>query len=149
MNAENFALALFMLFLAYHWLVTQKLFLSKSFLLLSVIIILICLLSFVFLNSKYTESKQPHYLLLLIVYHAITLIVYKYTYSAINNFLVKKNWIKPEFANKEFTFIVVSDTGDIWDKKRSLRPTWLDRILSFVLFFLPGVLMLLTFECLN
>lgn len=68
----------------------------------------------------------------------LVLILIKKNYKKMNRFLIHKNLINKEYADKDFTF--VHSGGDIdkyWDEKLSKKPSRLDSILTLLLLIIP------------
>ena len=83
--------------------------------------------------------------MLLIVYYVLLLLLIKWQYRKTNNRLLKRKWVKPEYADKDFTFVISSNAGRvIWDTKRAIEPSWFDHLLSALLLLVPILLLLLT-----
>jgi hypothetical protein len=89
--------------------------------------------------------KKYYLVMLLIVYFVLLLLLVKWQYRKINNWLLKRKWVKQVYADKDFTFVISSNAGRvIWDTKRANEPSWFDHLLSALLLLIPMLFLLLT-----
>ena len=145
MDTGIIGLIIWMLFFALHFFATQRLYCSKHFYKILVLILLFSLASFIFLDRKYPELKFQ-FSAFLIFHYGILLLLIRLGYRQLNLLFVKKKWMAPGFANKDFTYVTHS-TGwgnDIWDEKYASTPSWLDYIFSYSLLFGPILLPMFT-----
>ena len=73
----------------------------------------------------------------LIFFYTSLLQLIKLNYKKLNSFLVQKKLVDIAFEGKDYTFSESGDYDDYWDKKLCFRPSWFDRLLSFLLIILP------------
>jgi len=93
----------------------------------------------------YSLNQNKIVLLNAISFGSICLIYYvllrllKIKYKAINSFFIRKNWVNKKYADKDFTFVYLDDgvIDDYWDEKLATPPSWLDKMLTFLLSILP------------
>ena len=99
-----------------------------------------CILIIFNLNqSKENLIKLISFGSIYLVYYLFLLILKKY-YNILNAFLIKKKLIKQKFSGKGFTFVYWDGDGsipDYWDKKTANAPSWLDKLITFLLLILP------------
>jgi hypothetical protein len=90
-----------------------------------------------FLIMKSENEQQIVWGSFVILIYSFLLSLIKLCYKKINAFLVKKNFVDNKFQNKDFTYVEAGDYDDYWNEKLALEPSWLDKILSFLLLLLP------------
>lgn len=82
-------------------------------------------------------------MLSLILINVLILFMIKKVYKKLNKLLVRKNLIKKEYVEKDFTYVYWSEfIDDWWDEKLASKPSWLDYILTFLLLILPVLLLI-------
>jgi hypothetical protein len=80
--------------------------------------------------------------------YCILLFLLKKSYNKLNSYFITKNLVTTEYTNKNFTFVVRSEDGttkDHWDEKLAPKPSWLDYLITFLLFVLPIILIALIY----
>lgn len=135
----------FFLYFFIHFWGTQQIYNSRRFFLIVSALLALWATTFFWLAHRLPYDRLK-YVILVPAVHTFFLLVIKLNYHAWHRTLLRKGWIKSNHPIKQFTFVTVSDSGDYWDKKRSARPTYLDRVLSFLLFFGPIGLMILLLD---
>jgi hypothetical protein len=145
MTKDSIPLTIFLSFFVLYFFATQKIYNSTYFYRIALLISILSLGLFVFVDRLYPELKVQ-YSAFVIFYYGVLLILVKLIYSKLNMSLIQKEWIiGKQFMNKDFTFTTITDWGDsVWDKKIAVAPSWLDHFVSIVLLFGPMLLMWLT-----
>jgi hypothetical protein len=79
---------------------------------------------------------------LALVFYCLTLVVVKRSYDRINAYLIRKKIISEKFSGKDYTFVVTNTSwsDDEWDKKRALKPSSFDYVITTLLWFIPTLL---------
>jgi len=128
----------FFLYFFLHFVCSQKIY-SKNYFILSFsitisipIIFLLCLNEgkiITIINSG-----------LLCFYYVLLLFIVKKTYKLFNRKLIQNGFLDEVYSNKDFTYIYWD--GDIpsntsWNEKLASTPSWLDRLLTYILLILP------------
>lgn len=102
--------------------------------------------------------KTKEDLIKITVCHSIFIIYFlllkflKKFYKKINSYFILKKWVSAEYSNKDFTFVHWDNDGvvpDYWDEKRSTRPSWLDKTITFLLLILPIILPALLYQMIS
>lgn len=129
----------FILYLVAHFSLSQKIYYYNRFLHALAAALLISLLLFSF--SPKEDYRKATLSVSFLFFYILLLWFIKKTYKNLNGFFIKKSWIKSRFADKDFTWVETSDSGDdIWNKKIAAPPSTLDYILSFILLIVPIIL---------
>ena len=148
MDINVIGLILLALFFGLYFFTTQKIYRSKYFFWITVLGGCVAILSFLLLSHKYAETKIP-FATFLTLYYLLLLVLIKMTYKKLNNHFISKKWVDNSFSHKDFTYVTHAYEGignDIWDNRRAFKPSRLDYILSYGLFFGPMLLLLLTLK---
>ena len=138
----------FMLFMIAYFTLSQKIYLHNKFILAFITsFILTSILVFISKPSDYNKAIGCGSFLF---FYVFILFAIKKTYAVFNRFFIQKQWLKKKFANKDYTWVEVSDWGDdIWNKKIAAPPSWFDYTLTIVLLVLPILLAVDLFSLLN
>ena len=83
---------------------------------------------------------------LVFLHYTLMLILIKKFYRLINQFLIKKKLIKPNYTTKDFTHVIWDDTPgveDTWDENLATEPSRLDYFFSYLLLILPILISIL------
>jgi hypothetical protein len=138
---DYIGVAAFAIFFALNLFLTQKIYSSKYCYTFLTLILICSLISFAILDHIYPDLKVQ-FCAFLIFYYGLLLLITRLYYSSLNHVLVRKKFVNVRFQDKDFTHVWISGTGgDIWDKKRSSAPSWLDHFVSLCLFFGPMALL--------
>ena len=146
MGTGTIGLLIWILFFVLHFFATQRLYSTKHFYKILVLMLLLSLTIFILLDKRYPELKFQ-FSAFLIFHYGILLLMIKLSYRKINLSFIRNHWITTTFAGKDFTYVTHAYQGlgdDIWEKKYASKPSWLDYIFSYCLLFVPVLLMLLT-----
>ena len=79
----------------------------------------------------------------------ILILIVKLTYKRINQFLISKNLVKQQFAQKDFTYVFIGDFDEWWNEKLALAPSRLDYLITTLLLFLPILLPIVFIKMIN
>jgi hypothetical protein len=74
-----------------------------------------------------------------LIYYFLLLLLKK-KYRKLNDWFISKRRVNKMYANKDFTFVHWDGDGaipDYWDEKRAISPSWLDKLITFLLLILP------------
>lgn len=81
---------------------------------------------------------------LICFYYILLLFIIKKTYKYINQKLIHKGFIDKAYSDKDFTYIQwdadLPATNDWWDEKIASKPSWLDRLITYIILLLPIVI---------
>ena len=145
MTKDTAGLIIWISFIVLYFLATQKIYNSKYFYRIALVMLLLSPGLFVFVGRQYPEEKI-HFSAFLIFYYGILLLLVKLIYPKLNMLLIQKEWIiGKQFIDKDFTFTIITDWGSsVWDKKTAAAPSWFDHFVSIILLFGPMLLLLLT-----
>ncbi len=135
-------LAVFFLFFIIYFFQTQEIYSKDRFKYLFLISLAIPgLLFFVAADDKKLDTLNYG---LLIFYYTLLLWLIKINYKRVNQFFVDRKLVDINFSNKDFTLSIYSDyDDDTWDEKLSSPPSWLDKVLSYLLLILPVLFIIL------
>lgn len=134
-------LAPLLIFFIVHIFYTQKVYSQNK-----LTSLLIFSFSFPLLIIVLNLGQSKEYLLKIASVSSIFLIYYlllillKKNYKKLNSFLIFKKWVDKKYARKDFTFVYWDNDGlipDYWDEKLSSNPSWLDKLITFMLLILP------------
>jgi hypothetical protein len=151
MQADTVGIVLFSAFWLVYFFTSQKLYSSRYFYILTLLLLLVCTITFYALKCFYGHPGLQ-YIVFLYVYYNLWLLIIKLSYQRINAFLISKRWMGEAFAEKDYTYVTHAYNGlgkDIWDEKRAAKPSWLDYILSYALLLLPIWMVILTVKILK
>ena len=131
-------IGLFLLFFVVQFSLTQTIY-SKNWLILLVgcSLVIPAVLFFISRQDKRIDSVIVG---LLLFYYAIILTVIRQVYRPINSFLIKRRLVAPEYENKDFTYVIWTNSWqstDTWDRKLAAKPSWLDYVFTAGLLMLP------------
>ena len=107
MKTDTIGLFIMLCFFGLNFFATQRLYCSKHFYKLIVLILLLSLAYFLHLDGKHPELKFQ-YICFIIFHYGILLLSIKLGYSRLNMSLVRINWVKSKFENKDFTYVTHS-----------------------------------------
>jgi hypothetical protein len=131
----------FFLFLIIHFLFTQKIYSGNYFIIAFLFSLVILFIPLLTINKIDWWKGIP--MLSLILINVLILFMIKKVYKKLNKLLVRKNLIKKEYVEKDFTYVYWSEfIDDWWDEKLASKPSWLDYILTFLLLILPVLLLI-------
>lgn len=131
---------------------TQKIYSSDHFTTLLIFATLFPVV-LIFLNLDLTREDLLKLIAgssIFLVYYLLLLLLKK-QYKKLNTFLISKKLINGRYADKDFTFVHrQSGTGSVyWDEELTTKPSWLDGLLTFLLFALPMLSMVIIFDILS
>lgn len=136
------SLGVIILFFIISFFYTQLLYAKNKFLFLYLFSLII--LSITWLIAITEDKIAAINFGAIFLYYTSLLHVIKAKYTRLNNYLIRKKYLRDEFINKDFTYIhwnSLIPTNDIWwDKKLAGKPSWLDYILTYLLLILPILL---------
>ena len=118
---------------------TQKIYYHNKF--LFILILSAAIVFIAFLLARPGNKLDAINFGLIIFHYTWLLWLIKKIYKNVNSYLVKKRLLDVKFANKDFT--CVNWDGDLpgsdhwWDEKRATKPSWLDHLITMLLFILP------------
>ncbi len=128
----------FVLYFILHFVCTQIIYNKNYFVLLFSITLSLPIIFLFFLN----EDKVITILNagLNCFYYVLLLFIVKKTYKLVNRNLIQKGFLDKIYSNKDFTYIYWD--GDIpsnnsWNEKLASKPSWLDKLLTYILIILP------------
>src|SRR6478672_9270485 len=127
MGTSTIGLFLWVIFFALHFFATQRLYSSKYFYWILVVMLLLSFAVYSMLDKQYPALKFQ-FSAFLIFHYGVLLLLIKLVYRKLNLSFVRKQWIAPPFIDKEFTYVTHAYEGlgdDIWDKNHSTKPSWL------------------------
>jgi len=131
----------FCLFLITHFWFTQKIYSGNYFIIAFLFSLVILFIPLLTINKIDWWKGIP--MLSLILINVLILFMIKKVYKKLNKLLVRKNLIKKEYVEKDFTYVYWSEfIDDWWDEKLASKPSWLDYILTFLLLILPVLLLI-------
>jgi len=137
-----------LIFFIIHLGYTQKIYSNNThnfFLTFSVLFPAV-LITFNFYKDTEDLLKVISFSSVFLIYYMLLLLIKK-TYTRINNYLVAKKWINKGFQNKNFTFVHWDDIiTDYWDEKLATKPSWFDKLVTFLLLILPLLVMSLIYS---
>jgi hypothetical protein len=143
MDENIIVLILFMTFFVLYFFTTQKIYSHTYWYVISAILFIFSVALFITLNKKYPEQTFQ-YSAFLISFYCLLLFLIKLSYRKLNTLFAKKRWVSSEFANKDFTYVTLSEWGDNLWEKNAFKPSWLDHVLSTILLVGPILLMIWT-----
>jgi hypothetical protein len=123
---------------------TQKIYSDDYSCGILITLLILSVVLFIALDKKHPELKMQ-YSAFLISHYCLLLLLIKLTYRKLYSLLAKKGWVSAQFGSKDFTHVTLGEYGDEqWEHKITLKPNWLDHVLSIILIFAPILLMLWT-----
>jgi hypothetical protein len=136
---EIISLGIFLLFIYINLWWTQKIYSKSKFIFLSLLSIAIPIIAFV-LSENGSKVTAINFGLIIFNYSWLLWTVKK-IYKRLNSYLIDKKLIDVGFATKDFTHVQwdgdIATVGDWWDEKRAAKPSWLDQVITLMLFILP------------
>jgi hypothetical protein len=137
---DYIGVAAFVAFFVMNLFLTQRIYSSKHSYTFLTFILICAFVLFAILDNMYPDIKVQ-FSAFLIFHYGLLLLITRLYYRKLNGMLARKKLVKVQFRDKDFTHVWISKGGDIWDKKRSAPPSWLDHFFSLVLFFGPMALL--------
>ena len=141
-------LGIFLLYFEIHFAWTQKIYSNNHFKFPVLLSITLPLIVFFISTTEY-KFRLIHFSLI-IIYYLLLLRLVKHFYKKLNGYFVNKKLISSDFLNKDFTYVLwdgdVPSIGDWWNENLARKPSWLDQIITILLFILPILLALLIYN---
>jgi len=138
-NMNLFGLISILLYFCVQFICTQKIYTNNYFFRLLIFGVINFCAAFYFLRSESIDLRIN--IGSLIFYYAFLLYLIKKSYKKINKLLVEKDFINDTYLEKDFTYMNWNSKNPTssgwWDEKLTLPPSWLDRLLSYLLLITP------------
>lgn len=127
---------------------TQKIY-SRNYFVITFLISLLPPIVFYFQVNDRSELTKRLLILSITFIFIILLFIVKLTYKRINQFLISKNLVKQQFAQKDFTYVFIGDFDEWWNEKLALAPSRLDYLITILLLLLPILLPIFFIRMIN